>query len=276
MTTPNTFAETAQARKPFVFPDPPEDPEDKMTNYDQTAITGGAYLLAEHLGNRETTLVAGEHYLALAPTRNLAGVRYPDLLVAFGVDPGAYHASNAYVIAEQGKPPDFVLEIASRRTGRIDVTEKREAYAALGIPEYWRFDETGRFHGVKLAGDRLVDGEFVAVEVEELPGGNMQGYSAVLNLNLRWEPSEFPPYREGPARGLERGQLAWYDPATEQPIATLEDERARADNAEAERDAERAARDVERTAERAARDVERTAAEARIRELEEQLGQQGA
>ena len=60
MSTPDTFARTPQARKPFVFPDPPEAPEDKMTNYDQTAITGGAYLLAEHLGNRETTLVAGE------------------------------------------------------------------------------------------------------------------------------------------------------------------------------------------------------------------------
>ena len=37
-------------------------------------------------------------------------MRYPDLLVAFGVDPAAYKASNAYVISEQGKPPDFVLE----------------------------------------------------------------------------------------------------------------------------------------------------------------------
>ena len=127
MTTPDTFTGTARVRQPIVFPDPPEDPEDKMTNYDQTAITGGAYLLTEHLENPETTLVAGEHYLALAPTRNLAGVRYPDLLVAFGVDPAAYHASNAYVIAERGKPPDFVLEIASRSSGREDTGPKREA-----------------------------------------------------------------------------------------------------------------------------------------------------
>ena len=37
MTTPNTFAKTPQARKPFVFPDPPEDPEDKMTSFDRLA-----------------------------------------------------------------------------------------------------------------------------------------------------------------------------------------------------------------------------------------------
>ena len=85
-----------------MFPDPPEDPDDKMTSFDHLTITGTAHSLAVHLGNRETTLVAGEHYLALAPTRSLAGVRYPDLLVAFGVDPEAYRRSNAYVISEQG------------------------------------------------------------------------------------------------------------------------------------------------------------------------------
>ena len=268
MITPDTFARTTQARKPFVFPDPPEDPEDKMTNHDQMATTGSAHHLIQHLGNPETTLVAGEHYLALAPTRNLAGVRYPDLLVAFGVDPAAYHASNAYVISEQGKPPDFVLEVASRSSGREDTGPKREAYAALLIPEYWRFDETGRFQGMKLAGDRLVDGEYVPIEVEELPSGSMQGYSVVLNLNLRWEPSERPPYREGPARGLPRGRLGWYDPATGQHIMTYEAQRDRAAAAETERDAEREARLTEY--------ARAETAEARIRELEERLRQPDA
>ena len=215
------------------------------------AATGNVYHLIQHLGNPETTLVAGEHYLALVPTRSLPGVRYPDLLVAFGVNPAAYKSSNAYVVSEQGKPTDFVLEIASRRTGRIDTREKREDYAALGIPEYWRFDETetGRYHGARLSGERLVEGEYVAIEIEELPDGSLQGYSAALDLILRWL----------------RGELAFCDPATDRPIATLADERARADTAEARADQERAARDAERVA-----------AEARIRELEEQLRQQGA
>ena len=254
---PETFAKTSKVQGPFVFPDPPEHPDDKMTSFDRLAANGNAHYLAVHLGNPETTLVAGEHYLAVAPTRSLAGVRYPDLLVAFGVDPAAYKASNAYVISEQGKPPDFVLEIASRRTGRIDTGPKREAYAALGIGEYWRFDETGEYHGARLAGERLVDGEYVAIEIEELPDGSLQGYSAALDLNLRWE----------------RGDLAFYDPATGRPIATLEDERARADAAEAERNAEREARgaaEAERNAERETR----AAAEARVRELEELLHRQ--
>ena len=207
MSTSETFAKTSRVQQPFVFPDPPEDPDDKMTSFDRLAASGNVYLLIEHFGNQETTLVAGKHYLALSPTLSLAGVRYPDLMVAFGVDPAAYKASNAYVISEQGKPPDFVLEIASRSTGRIDVTEKREEYVALGIGEYWRFDETdtGRYHGTRLAGERLVDGAYVPIDVEEVAEGVLQGYSVALNLNLRWD----------------RGELRFYDPATGRPITTL-------------------------------------------------------
>ncbi len=246
MSTPDIFAKTFKGRSRFRLPDPPECPEDKMTSFDHLTINGNAHYLALHLGRPETTLVAGDRYLVVRPTRNLAGSRYPDLLVAFGVDPLLYKESNGYIIAEQGKPPDFVLEVASESTGGIDVGAKREDYAALGIAEYWRFDETetGRYHGARLAGDRLMDGEYVPIPLDELPDGSLQGYSAALRLSLRWQ----------------RGQLVFYDPATEQRIATYEDERARADAAESRANAERQAR---------------TTAEARIRELEERLRQQG-
>ena len=35
-----------------------------------------------------------------------------------------------YIISEQGKPPDFVMEIASETTAETDVGEKRDEYAA--------------------------------------------------------------------------------------------------------------------------------------------------
>ena len=229
MSTPDTFAKIAKVQGRFRLPDPPEDPEDKMTSFDHLAANGNAHYLAHHLGNPETTLVTGDRYLVVRPTRNLAGSRYPDLLVAFGVDPAAYKASNGYIVSEQGKPPDLVLEVASESTADVDVGEKREDYAALGIGEYWRFDETGRYHGTRLAGERLLEAEYVAIDIEELPDGGLQGYSAVLDLHLRWE----------------RGELVFYDPATERPIATLEDEREA-----------------------------RLAAEARVRELEELLRRQ--
>ena len=62
---------------------------------------------------------------------------------------------NGYAIGEHGKPPDFVLEVASPTTASNDYTDKREEYAAFGIPEYWRFDPTeGERYDAPLAGDR--------------------------------------------------------------------------------------------------------------------------
>ena len=271
MTTPNIFARTAEVPNSFVFPDPPEREPDDMTSFDRLAANGNAYLLAQYLWNPETTLVGGEHYISTVPVEDLTGVRYPDLFVAFDVYPAAYRRSNAYIISEQGKPPDFVLEIASRRTGGEDTGPKLRDYAALGIREYWRFDETGRYHGTRLAGERLVDGEYVAIDIEELPGGNLQGYSTALDLHLRWEA----------------GELVFYNPATGRPIATLADERARADTAETRADtaetradaaeAERNAEQEARTVAEARANAEQTradAAEARVRELEKLLRRQ--
>ena len=137
MTTPDTFAKTSQVQGRFRLPDPPEDPEDKMTSFDHLTITGSAHYLARHLGHPETTLVAGDRYLVVQSTRNLAGSRYPDLLVAFGVDPAAYKASNGYVISEQGKPPDLVLEVASESTAEVDVGDRG------GTTPPWGYRNTG-------------------------------------------------------------------------------------------------------------------------------------
>ena len=232
--------------------------------------------MAQRPAGRDSILVSGEHYMVVRPTRNLAGSRYPDLLVAFGVGPEAHRLSNGYIVEEQGKPPDFVLEIASRRTGREDVGGKREDYERLQIPEYWRFDETetGQHHGARLGGDILVDGRYWPVAIEELASDILQGYSPMLDLYLRWE----------------RGELALIDPATGRRIVTFEDERARADaeregrleerEARMEEMEARAAAEAGRNAEREARaqaearaDAERgraDSAEARVRELEEE------
>ena len=66
-----------------------------------------------------------------------------------------------------------MLEIASRHTGHIDIGEKPDFYASLRVPECWRFDETGEFHGARLAGDVLVAGRYRPIPVEELPNGEL-------------------------------------------------------------------------------------------------------
>ena len=115
--------------------------------------------------------MAGERYLTRDPGSPASERMAPDLLIALGADPETCRENNGYIISEQGKPPDFVLEIASRSTGQQDEVEKRAAYAGLGIPEYWRFDETGKFHGTRLEGDRLVDSGYEPVPIETVGEG---------------------------------------------------------------------------------------------------------
>lgn len=235
------------------LPDPPE-PTPDMTSFNHLSANGNVHHLRHHFGNPDTTLVAGEHYISAAPTTNMAGLRYADLLIAFGVNPAAYYRSNAYIISEQGKPPDLVLEIASRSTGLADTGAKRYDYAALGIPEYWRFDETGEHHGARLAGDRLSAGAYHPIRIDEIAEGVLQGYSSILNLNIRWA----------------QGQLEWHDPATGRHIPTFDAERGRADAAQYRADAAQYRADAAQyraDRERSARQY----AEARLRELEAEL-----
>ena len=280
MTTADTAgrASTPDAPGAFRLPYPPEKELDDMTSAKHLAETGNMHHLKLHLGKPETTIVKADLFLANDRRGPDADFRVPDLLIAFDADPELYEANNGYVVSEQGKPPDFVLEIASPSTRAADNDAKREFYARHGVLEYWRFDEEESRNSVRLAGDRLVGGRYEPIVIEELPGGVLQGYSAALNLHLR----------------RERGELRWHDPATGQHIATFEGESARADqeraraeseraariqaltSAEAEREARieereaRAAAEAERNAEREAR----LAAEARVRELEERLSQQ--
>ena len=201
-----------------------------MTSFDHLTKNGGAHHLAQHFGHPGTTVVGGERYIIRDRTPRRRTGDSPDLLIAFDADPEAYKGSNSYVISEQGKPPDFVMEIASESTGQEDTGNKRTWYASLGIPEYWRFDQTGGFHGSRLAGDRLVDGRYEPIAIEEVEQEVLQGYSAALGLLVRWE----------------RGELRWHEPETGQEIPTFEQEREG------------------RLAEREAR----LAAEARVSELE--------
>ena len=149
------------------------------------------------------------------------------------VPTGRYHRRNL----PRRKPPDFVLEIASPSTGHIDTNEKQDDYAALGITEYWHFDETGEQHGA-----RLENGGYASIPIAELTTDTLQGRSEVLNLNLRWE----------------QGHLGLYVPATRRHIATFAGERAARIRAKAEAHAERSAR---------------LQAQARIRELEDAFRQ---
>ncbi len=213
MTTENTI----QRAGTFRLPDPPPRELDEVTAFEQIYDHGYLRYLAIHFGNFDTTLVTADKWMVASPHDNRVRARRPDLLIAFNVSPEDYRASNGYIISEQGKPPDFVMEVASASTADVDTGAKRDDYAALGIPEYWRFDETGEHHHTRLAGDILEGDSYRSVPIDEVAPGVLQGYSPVLNLIIRWD----------------HGRLVWVDPSMERPILTYEDQESRADEAEA-------------------------------------------
>ena len=195
------------------LPDPPRLID--MQRY--TRIVAFDSYLRVYFAGRSDVLVCGGGYLR-HEAGNDAERLVPGCMVVFGVDPEAIVARNGYVISEVGKPPDFVLEVASRSTGRRDYTVKRTAYAGYGVGEYWRFDHTGgRYHDAALAGDRLVNGAYKPIRINEKPDGVRWGHSPVLGLDLCWES----------------GTLRFYDPAAGEYLPTPEELRNQRDAAEA-------------------------------------------
>ena len=195
---------TGKLDPPVELPDPPRAPD--MQQYEHIANT--ASILIGHFASRPGTLISGEGFLCY-DTRSHDGWLVPDCVVAFEVDPDTITDRNGYVISEVGKPPDFVLEVASRRTGHADYTRKRFGYAHYGVGEYWRFDHTGgQYHDVPLAGDLLVNGQYQPIAMADDRAGKMlgmlSGYSAALDLYLCWD----------------EGQLRFYDPKSDEILMT--------------------------------------------------------
>ena len=237
MTTQGTVAQPyTHYRDIEPLPDPPRKHD--MRQYDILSSIDST--LKIHFTECNDILIGGQGYLCRYAGE--IGEFYPDCVFTRGVkDPKAIIWRNGYVISEVGKPPDFVLEVASRSTGRRDYTVKREGYAALGVGEYWRFDPTGgEYHDAPLAGDALVDGEYVAFEIVSEPDGRHWGYSEALGLELWWD----------------EGELRFRDPGSGDFLLTPEE-------------LEMARRHAEETAneERAARE----SAEARLADMEVEL-----
>ena len=81
--------------------------------------------IAIHFGNYESTFVLSE--VPVSPYATIRREnRKPDLIVTFDCDRDLLIRQKGYSILAQGKPPDFVLEVASESTGVVDYTDKRQ------------------------------------------------------------------------------------------------------------------------------------------------------
>ena len=108
----------------------------------------------------------------------------PDVFVILGV-PKRMRWS--YVVWDEGKPPDFVMEVLSRSTWRRDIGDKKTIYEKMGVKEFWLVDPVGVLDE-PLTGYRLVDGWYR--RIPPLPGTDATFGSEVLDLELAVDASD--------------------------------------------------------------------------------------
>ena len=217
----------------------------------------------------------------------------PDVLVAFGI---GTHKRSSYFVWEEGKPPDWILEVASPGTQAEDRGHKRHRYAEIGVPEYWMFDPKSPQRGARgapshensgvyprgtprLQGLKLEDGEYRPLEPKVVDGERMI-HSEVLGLDVRVD-GELLRFRD-PATGKDirhRDEIEADEElaqaAIERAQAETRQEAARRKNAEAraEREATGRAEAEVRVAESEARVAE---SEARVAESEARVAESDA
>ena len=144
----------------------------------------------------------------------------PDVLVAKGVPKLPNRSS--YKVWLEGKPPDFVLEVASPSTWRDDRGWKMRFYAEMGVREYWLFDPKGDLFQPPLEGFRLAAGVYRPLAARPSPRGRVLT-SDVLGLELRAD-NELPRFRD-PATGEDlrtHGEESAARRAAEARVAELE------------------------------------------------------
>ena len=116
--------------------------------------------LENHFKERDDVYVSGNlilYYDEGYPKKFVA----PDVFVVFGVKK---KERRTYRLWEEGKAPDFVLEVVSENTFKNDLGEKKDLYASvLGVKEYYLFDPDRKYLPLPLLGYRLFDSIYIPI-----------------------------------------------------------------------------------------------------------------
>jgi Uma2 family endonuclease len=174
----------------------------------------------------------------------------PDIFVVFGT---SNEDRVSYTVWEEdGKVPDFVLELTSKGTVTKDRKQNPLIYKSLGVKEYFQYDPSGAsLKPTSLQGVRLMSGKYKPIPVLTLPDGTLSLHSETLGLDLHLFPDK---------------SFRFYNPISRQILRShAEAEHARY-QAELERSYEQQAR---REAEAAQKQAEAIADQERLIALQE-------
>ena len=235
------------APPPVHYPVEDGEPMSESGLHRRVSIDFGV-VLELHNADRPDAYVGGNCFMYPEEGKDKVFVS-PDIFVAYGVPKEP--PRDTWKVWEEGKVPDFILEVTSRSTRKEDEGKKKDFYERYGVPEYWQFDPTGDYLDPILKGRKLgADGRYRELELEERDGGLCR-FSEVLGLDLR----------------VEEGRLRFFDPKRGEYLLTpVEQHRALDEKDRALDERDRALDERDRALE---------AAEARIRELERQRRPEG-
>ena len=168
--------------------DVPEPPEDAMQQA-STILYVTSILMARY--QNDPTALVSEQTNVIYDSAVPGSVIAPDVYVVFGVDARTIETyRRSYRIDEWGVPPAFVLEVGTPVTAGRDLGVKRDLYARMGAQEYWRLDRIGESYPEPLVGERLVDGEYVRLELHTEPDGEIWSRSEALGVDFFCRTSE--------------------------------------------------------------------------------------
>jgi Uma2 family endonuclease len=168
----------------------------------------------------------------------------PDVFVVRGVPKVVQPPRRNFLVWEEGRAPDFVVEVTSKTTKQEDLVEKRAIYQdRLRVKEYFLFDPYREYLEPPLQGFRRVSGQFRPIKPVD---GRLP--SKVLGLHL--EPHGDLLRLYDPATGR------WLPTPPEVLAAKNEEEAARLREAEARRQEAEARRKAEAEVERLQKELE--------------------
>jgi hypothetical protein len=114
----------------------------------------------------------------------------PDVLVVKGLDP---HDRENYLLWEEGRPPNVVIEVTSESTREEDQYDKFEIYRdCIRVPEYFQFDPRGEYLQPALQGYRLKARRYEPIEPvsDRLPSRELGLHLERYERRLRfWNPA---------------------------------------------------------------------------------------
>ena len=182
---PPPYSEPAPEPAEIYYPSSDGKPMADNSWQSHTMLTQYSMLYAHYVNDPNTFVAIA--LLLYCTEGEPADVVAPDLFVSCGV-PKRHR--DWYKVWEEGKAPDFALEVSSEESAEDNLGRNMETYARIGIREYCVYDPMGGLHSPRLQLFRLAGGEagsYERVRGSEEEDGSLAVPSESLGLELRFE-----------------------------------------------------------------------------------------